>query len=187
MNDCRQAHFFFAVSLPEEVKLILREQCERMRTDMSFKKWVHHEDYHITLAFLGAATAEKLNTAVETIKKNIQETHEFNAVIQHFGTFGKADSPRILWADLQHNEQLISLRNQVFSGCLSAGFQLETRPFTPHITLARKWSTEEHFIEGGKYFDEGLSFMVNEVVLYRTHLDQIPKYEKIAIIPLTNE
>jgi 2'-5' RNA ligase len=55
-----QTHFFFAVSIPEETKLIMKKHCEQLKEKIPFSRWVHYEDIHITLAFLGGAPTEKL-------------------------------------------------------------------------------------------------------------------------------
>ena len=78
----------------------------------------------------------------------------------------------------------------MFSACEEAGFELETRPFRPHITLARKWIGEEAFQQTlleiwNELQSEPLAFQANEVVLYQTHLHKTPKYEAIQVFPLT--
>ncbi len=58
----QQTHYFFAVKLPEETKLILKSHIEKLKGILPFGRWVHHEDLHITLAFLGHAPVEKIKT-----------------------------------------------------------------------------------------------------------------------------
>lgn len=53
--------------------------------------------------------------------------------------FGSPKSPRIFWAQVNEVEPLFHLQEIVHKMCLAAGFTLETRPYHPHITLARKW------------------------------------------------
>lgn len=78
----------------------------------------------------------------------------------------------------------------MFAACGKAGFQLETRPFRPHITLARKWIGDEPFQTGmlerlwGELQPEPLQFEASEVVLYQTNLNKTPKYEAKTIFPL---
>jgi RNA 2',3'-cyclic 3'-phosphodiesterase len=109
--------------------------------------------------------------------------------INKLGIFGKLDSPRIFWGDTKESNELQVVRRKVFTACLDAGFQLETRPFKPHITLARKWAGDKPFQKTlldvwNDLQPEPLLFKVNEVVLYQTHLDKTPKYEEITIYKL---
>ncbi|WP_462411272.1 RNA 2',3'-cyclic phosphodiesterase [Neobacillus sp. Marseille-QA0830] len=184
-----KAHYFYAVKIPDETKLILDEHLERLKQTLPFSRWVHYQDLHITLAFLGFATQEQLITANKNISNNLTSEKMFPLNINKLGVFGKEESPRVLWADTENSPELHEMRKKVFLACERAGFQLETRPFRPHITLARKWNGEElcqvnlmdiwHQLQ-----PEPLPFLATEVVLYRTNLQKTPKYEVIKVFPL---
>ncbi|MBU8879787.1 RNA 2',3'-cyclic phosphodiesterase [Bacillus sp. FJAT-29790] len=188
----RKAHFFFALSLPKEIKYKMKDACLNLKGNFPFHRWVHHEDYHITLAFLGSAPAEKLQDARRLVEEGLKGQKSFPLQIHQLGVFGKGDNPRIFWADTVKEERLSVIRDIVFSACLRAGFELETRSFKPHITLARKWPESKPFQgsllnDQNPFQDSPLHFKANEVVLYQTHLDQTPKYERMAIFPLMDE
>lgn len=184
-----QTHFFYAVKIPEDVKLTMKNNCEKLKETLPFSRWVHHEDLHITLAFLGNAPTEKLVAADQYVREAIDGLKAFELQINNLGIFGKEESPRIFWADTQVSGELKLLRNKVFTACEQAGFQLETRPFRPHITLARKWVGENPFHKDlltvwKEVQIEPLTFTAIEVVLYQTHLEKTPKYEAKTIYPL---
>lgn len=184
-------HYFFAVRLPFQVKENLNNICENIKVDFPFKSWVHKEDYHITLAFLGGVPKDKLALAKENVAARIQNQSSFPLTIDHLGVFGKKESPRIFWAGLEKEKRLDDLRAKVFRSCTEAGFSLETRPFSPHITLARKWMESRPFSQNDlnrlDLFKENVvNFLANEVVLYQTHLQQVPKYEAISVYKLMN-
>ncbi|WP_313799471.1 RNA 2',3'-cyclic phosphodiesterase [Cytobacillus sp.] len=187
----QSTHFFFAVSLPEEVKKELHKQCLAIKERFPFQRWVHQEDYHITLAFLGAAAEDKLEKAKKLVMTALNGQKAFPLQINQLGVFGKVDSPRIFWADTAKEERLNTIRSIVFSACLEAGFKLETRAFKSHITLARKWVGNHPFevkhLKNHPFEKAPLAFQAKEVVLYQTHIDRIPKYEKIAAFPLLEE
>lgn len=187
-----QAHFFYAVSLPSATKLKIKEECSILKENLPFQRWVHHEDFHITLAFLGSAEKEMLQASQANVKMGLMNQKTFTLQLNELGVFGRGDSPRIFWADTYKEEKLFTIREIVFSACTGAGFELETRPFKPHITLARKWTGDSPFHtsllnEHNPFKESPLSFTVNEVVLYQTHLDKSPKYERIASFPLADE
>jgi RNA 2',3'-cyclic 3'-phosphodiesterase len=189
INMNKQTHFFFAVKIPQETKLIIKENSERLKEILPFSRWVHHEDLHITLAFLGNAPLEKLSRAMEEVQGTLSGSKGFILEINKLGIFGKLDSPRIFWADTKESNDLQTVRKKVFTACLDAGFQLETRPFKPHITLARKWAGDQPFQKNllqiwDELQPEPLLFKVSEVVLYQTHLDKTPKYEEKTIYKL---
>lgn len=184
----QHTHFFFALSLSLETKEALKDLRDHVKRDFPFSRWVHELDYHITLAFLGNADKNKLELANNFIKQRTRASESFLLSIDHLGVFGRQDAPRIFWAGVQTEESLHIVRKQVFSACEQAGFQLETRPFHPHITLARKWPANIPFsttkFEDEKSLNKPISFMASNIVLYQTHLDKTPKYEEIASFPL---
>ncbi|MBW8349288.1 RNA 2',3'-cyclic phosphodiesterase [Bacillus sp. IITD106] len=183
-------HYFYALALPDEVKQFLLKVSKQIKEEFPFKKWVHHEDYHITLAFLGHADQARLAQSLQSVKKEMNDFQSFQLNINHTGIFGSPKEPRILWAGVHHSENLQSLRSKVYDSCIEAGFQLETRPFKPHVTLARKWNSDSSFSFGDfqKFTSDVLSefeFLADEVVLYQTHPEKTPKYEKVQSFRLT--
>jgi RNA 2',3'-cyclic 3'-phosphodiesterase len=184
-----QTHFFYAVKLPEETKLMLKSHVEKLKEEIPFRRWVHYQDLHITLAFLGNAPTEKLKNSENNVRKAIQGMSAFYLEINKLGIFGKEEAPRIFWADTKESTDLQVIRKKVFAACQEAGFQLETRPFRPHITLARKWAGEgqfqkELFDRWNKLQPDPLPFKATEVVLYQTHLQKTPKYEAKTVFTL---
>ncbi|PFA69642.1 RNA 2',3'-cyclic phosphodiesterase [Bacillus sp. AFS015802] len=177
------SHYFFALSLPEETKRYIDGWIEPMKEQDSFKKWVHPADYHLTLAFLGSA--EDLGPVMDKVGDLVYPS--FPLTLGRFGTFGKSDSPRILWMGVEHSDALHRLRDLVYGSCEEAGFQLDKRPFSPHITVGRKWDEGFAFTPGWlNEFQptESHAFTATKMVLYQTHHDRLPKYEAIHTIPL---
>lgn len=180
----QRSHFFFAVKIPEETKLIMNNHINQLKEIIPFSRWVHYQDLHITLAFLGAAPPEKRAAAEINVNVVLKEAAALSLKIHKLGFFGIENAPRVFWADTEESIELKNIREKVFSACEKAGFHLETRPFRPHITLARKWNGNAAFQQEllevwHELQPEPLQFETNEVVLYQTHLHQTPKYEVI--------
>lgn len=182
----QQRHFFFAVALPDGIKKIMKAHCEVLKEELPFRRWVFHEDLHITLAFLGAASPKRLARAIRNVEQAIGDFKAVHLQITRLGIFGKKESPRVLWADMESTEELQSLRTAVYNACEEAGFKLETRPFRPHITIARKWDGENSFLETlldkwAEIQPDPIRFEVEQIALYETHLDELPKYKAVKI------
>jgi 2'-5' RNA ligase len=187
----KKTHFFFALKLPDSTKQLLKEHCERLQDALPFKRWVHHEDLHITLAFLGFAPSDQLEAAINNVKETIPGFGSLQLNINRLGIFGKQDSPRIFFADTEVSNELQLVRQRIYTACIEAGFTLETRPFHPHITLARKWAGEKLFqremLDVWKDLQpEPIAFKGTEIALYQTHLDKTPKYEAVKLFSLEN-
>ncbi len=180
-------HYFYALALGDEAKNQLASASKKLQEVLPFQRWVHPLDYHVTLAFLGNVEKQKLEESILRISSAWPQ-QSFPLEISHLGIFGPSSRPRILWAGGPRHSKLDEIRDLVFRSCEEAGFELEQRPFSPHITLARKWAAEEPFFEGKldihNPFKEGrIKFPADRVVLYRTHLDKVPKYEEIHSFP----
>ncbi len=187
----RNPHYFWAVGLPPEIKQSIFESFNDLKSFFPFKRWVHKEDYHITLAFLGSASIAKRNATIDRIEVSLEKVHSFPLQIQGIDIFGNKNSPRVFWAAVNHEDRLHGLQKNVYQQCIKAGFTLETRAYHPHITLARNWTgpdfSHDVLQKHNPFRDQPLSFMVKDVVLYQTHLEKIPKYEPIATFSLLGE
>lgn len=184
-----KTHYFLAMRLPDSVKRDLHQAKLEFEKTLIFKRWVHMEDYHITLAFLGFANQNQLIELKDLVVKQLENENRFSLTITKLGTFGMETSPRIFWAGLEDSRELQNLREKVYLACGQVGFQLEKRPFHPHITLARKWGEGEAFRSeqlnvNNIFQEEPLTFDAKEVVLYRTNLLQTPKYENLITFSL---
>lgn len=183
-------HFFIAVPLPSDIKAALNEKCEKMKSAFHFKRWVHQEDYHITLAFLGHADEEQLQAVMNEARKNLLNVSPIELKIQGFNTFGRKEYPRILWVDLLESQQLNVVQEIVYRDCMKVGFELDKKPFVPHITVARKWDEACGKIPFEALMEENFQlpkFLVDEVVLYESKIEETPKYYKKASMRLDGQ
>lgn len=93
--------------------------------------WVSPHNLHLTLVFLGAADAETIKQAVAGMT-----APPFALTFDRLSYWQK---PRILCLTCQQpapNEALI-LTNALEKAAANCGLRTDTRPYTPHITLAR--------------------------------------------------
>ncbi|MGX2960938.1 RNA 2',3'-cyclic phosphodiesterase [Peribacillus sp. JNUCC 23] len=184
-----KTHFFYALTLPDETKEFLKQTSERIKTEFPFKKWLHHEDYHITLAFLGDATEEMRQKSLEFVNIALEDVSRFDLQLNGIGTFGNVETPRILFAGVNPSEQLFNLQKKVYTMCEEVGFTLDKKPFKPHITLARKFSGNAFQLNGMQELADISNrphrFQGATVTLYQTHLGQAPSYQSIATCSLT--
>ncbi|WP_027409603.1 RNA 2',3'-cyclic phosphodiesterase [Anoxybacteroides tepidamans] len=185
----KKTHYFIAVPLTDGVKKELATWSRSIASQFPFRTWVHQEDYHLTLAFLGDASSEKRKAVCEAMKAIGKQHAPFSLELERIGVFGNPQAPRILWKGVKREEGLFALQQDVYEACKQIGFMLDDRPFAPHITVARKWQGETNFsLEEIRYVDRVQGhFAVDQIVLYQTHLDRVPKYETIATFPLIDE
>lgn len=185
----RQPHYFLALSIPREVKECLNKVSEQIMERYTFNKWVHKEDLHITLAFLGTSSQEQYEPCMRELKVLLRNTSTFPLQLSHFGTFGLREKPRIFWCGPDVQEKLLSLQRIVTSCCKANGFQLDDKLFNPHITMARKYEgntlfTKTDLEKCDNLLKDGIQFTASTVSLFETHMDEIPKYKTLDSIKL---
>ena len=99
-------------------------------------KRVPAANLHLTLAFAGSVTAS-VRHCLETAAGDIQLA-PFDLSIDHSAVWRR---PRIAWMGPTHTPpglwSLVGALRAAFEGC---GLQADTRPYQPHVTLARKIS-----------------------------------------------
>jgi 2'-5' RNA ligase len=138
-------------------------------------RWRPPENFHITLQFYGDVPAEAEEALFAALAQI--EVPELNLLLRDLGSFG-GKHPFALWAGVQGAGQndLESLR-QLSADCARAGrlagLELESRKYTPHLTLAycqnmQDFEAARYFAEIGGY--EPISFKTSGFHLYSSHL-----------------
>ncbi|GIP29627.1 RNA 2',3'-cyclic phosphodiesterase [Paenibacillus sp. J23TS9] len=180
---------FIAIKLSEDLKSKLEEWREHYQQEFAFKTWTHREDYHITLQFLGDVEPVRVPAISQKLQTIAHQFHPFKLKFGKAGIFGVGTSPKVLWAGvIDYNHMLNQLQEAVTIGMEEFGFVKESRPYHPHITIARKYTGNEPFQLDSvpsllpqtalKGQEEGEAFWtINEFVLFSTHLHDRPMYE----------
>ena len=120
------------------------------------------ESIHLTLAFLGEIDGARLEAA-----RAAAMTAELKPFTLSIETAGCWNHNRVAWLAPRHTPaELSTLVVTLEAGLRAAGFSLETRPYSPHITVVRKARCGRMDIA----FDP-VEWRVKEFVLVRSELD----------------
>lgn len=120
---------FVALDFPDDV---LDALTELQRPEQTGVRWIPRAQMHLTLHFLGETTLEPVKTALTTVVAPALEL-----TLDGVGQFRSADGGTILWAGVRENEALTHLHTSVAAVLAPTRFRPETRPYSPHLTLAR--------------------------------------------------
>ncbi len=104
----------------------------RWRSSQDGLRWSEPASWHITLQFLGSTAEEKY----ECILARLREVRSPAVPIALEG-LGFFDRAGIFFAGVALTPELIAIQQQVTLATSPCGFIPETRPYHPHITLAR--------------------------------------------------
>jgi 2'-5' RNA ligase len=155
-------------------------------------RWVHSDAVHLTLKFLGEQPPEKLTDLRNRIPEALsaKSLRTFYLELSGVGAFPNYRSPRVLWMDLSgETDALRDLWETLENLAVRMGFPPETRPFRPHLTLARIKDPGDFSLALAKTLTEADPPMgrwkVGSVTLMRSELRAGgPLYSPLATFPL---
>jgi len=129
---------FVAVPIPEPLILAAGDYQEYLKQLEAPVRWVRPENLHITLKFLGDVDSSRLQGVIFAIRAALASETSFSAALGGSGVFPNSRSPRVIWMGVDQGASRLSrLVNRVETAVAGLGFERETRPFRPHITLGR--------------------------------------------------
>lgn len=104
-------------------------------------RWVPPASYHITLKFLGWTRDDAIPAIRDRVAAAIAGTPPLKLRTAKLGAFPSLDKATVLWAGIEDGAALIELAAKIDAATTALGFAAETRPFHPHVTLARTRET----------------------------------------------
>lgn len=122
---------FVAVNFTPEFKKELLDAAAGLRKFCLDGNFTRPENLHLTLAFIG----ETRNISGAASAVAACSARPFDLAVGSFGQFRD-----LLWAGIDENPALKALAESIQAELRKRGFAIESRPFKPHITLARRVS-----------------------------------------------
>ena len=126
---------FAALPLDNACKAALNAVCAALRQRSARASLTRPELMHLTLAFIGEVPADE-SGAVKTALSGVM-ANAFPFEIVGVGRFRRDDGD-IVWAGLRQSAALEALAAETRGALQTAGFAIDTKPFRPHLTLARR-------------------------------------------------
>lgn len=181
---------FLAVELSQELRAELAtvQQELKRRIEPEMKRdtrisWVQPASIHLTMKFLGDMDEQVVDPLLVAVEQAIGSQRSVNVPLERLGAFPRPQSPRVLWLGPSENwereaeaKRLAEIHGAIEEACEGLGFFRETKPFSPHLTLARIRVGERHvgvvLVKGG-VLDRPLSLgslAVEAVVLMKSEL-----------------
>ena len=123
---------FVGIPLPDSVIAELSTVVARLKSGADGLRWMERDSWHITLQFLGISEQEQFECLVTRLG-----AVRHAPVAVRLGDLGCFDRAGVFFVDVAAGPELASLADCVTTATSLCGFVSETRPFHPHITLAR--------------------------------------------------
>jgi 2'-5' RNA ligase len=128
---------FFAIELADDVQDLLDEATTSLRAEAPELAWVERKKRHLTLKFLGDLADDALPRLVDAADRAAAAHGPMEMSVRDIGAFPNFRRARVVWIGVEQERRLELLHHDLELACESAGFEVEGRPFRPHVTLAR--------------------------------------------------
>ena len=129
---------FIALELDESLQRFLGNVIHRLAQQLPSVRWVNPSGIHLTLAFLGELSDEQLSAAKQAADAAAQQITPFEFRLKELGMFGSQRQPRVIWMGIEESSgNLFRLHGVLNRELELRGFEIDSRPLSPHLTLAR--------------------------------------------------
>ncbi|TLY25231.1 MAG: RNA 2',3'-cyclic phosphodiesterase [Nitrospirae bacterium] len=149
---------FLAVELSQELQAELAtvQQNLKRRIEPEMKRdtrisWTKPASIHLTIKFLGDMDEQVIDPMLVAVEQTVGSQIPVNVPLERLGAFPRPQSPRVLWVGPSENwerggeaTRIAEIHGAIEQACEGLSFLRETRPFSPHLTLARIKVGERH-------------------------------------------
>jgi 2'-5' RNA ligase len=173
---------FTAIDLPREMLEKIGAFLARLRP-LAKLRWTPVENLHITTKFIG----EWPESRIEEMKSalgGVTTAGRIEIAIRGVGWFPSARRPHTFWAGVEGGEPLAALARATEQAVAKLGVGVETRDYSPHLTLARvKDNVRIDDVVAAAGAPDFGAFQATSFFLY---LSAQGKYSKLAEFPLNS-
>jgi len=131
---------FTGISIDPAVLTRIDSVVDRLRPLVRIR-WSPPANFHITTKFIGEWPEDRLEVLKDALSA-VGRTGRTSVRIAGLGYMPSARHSKILFAGIDGGEALPDLARRTDQALQPLGCALETRPFRPHLTLARMKSEE---------------------------------------------
>jgi 2'-5' RNA ligase len=184
---------FLAINLTPEVRRDVASATAALRDCVPELAWIREPLLHLTLKFLGEQPEERIDDVGAAIKNVARRHRELLMTLDGIGAFPNFRRARVVWIGVGQDPRLELLHHDVEVACEGLGFEVEGRPFRPHLTLARVRQplAEDRariLFREAKRTTYHTEFMVRSIDLMRSDLSaERPAYTALVSAALRSE
>ena len=179
--EAKPLRLFVAVEIPDAAKDALERAIAPWLRAFPEARWVPRQNWHVTVKFLGRTWPRLLDWVSERVGGVAGEARPFRTALAGLGSFPSRTRGRVLWAGLEDGRGDLTRIAAAIDAALQAEFEPETRPFHPHVTVAR---SDPPLRLPAAFAETELAsdlWEVDHVVLFRSHLQRpAPRYEPVS-------
>ena len=142
---------FLAVELSPELRAALATLQQEVKRTLEPEmkgatriSWVQPGSLHLTIKFIGDMDEQLIDPFRVALEQTLGSHSSVDVPLERLGAFPRPYSPRVLWVGPSEMWErgteagrIAEIHGAIEQTCEGLGFLRETRPFSPHLTLAR--------------------------------------------------
>lgn len=183
-------HIRTFIGVPIQPTESLRAVLELLSGKRRFVKPVDSDTMHVTIKFIGNMRQELVQPVADILVHYAGRMDAMDLPIRGLDAFPNRSKPSIMWAAFLGAEPVRRFASDLESALLTLGIEPETRPYRPHLTLARLRRTRARDSQGPEIFRRLLTeyketnfgtAALRHAVLYQSELTESgPIYTSLA-------
>ena len=178
---------FFAAPIDAATRDRVVSLCSRLAESGAQVKWVEPENIHVTLLFLGEIAEGVVEEVAAAGKEVAAAVGPFEVSLRGVGAFPNLGRPGTLWVGVEAGADRLQDLNARLRKKLKPidSVTLESRPYTPHLTLGRVRSDKNRsaLVDSARKFADWTAgpTLVDEIHLFKSELTPTgPVYTSLA-------
>lgn len=135
---------FIGIELPEHIREAAAAAVEALRDSVrraaprALIRWLPADNLHVTVWFFGEVAEANVDPLVAALGGKPLDAGKFDLQLGGAGAFPPSGPPRALWLGLTAGGAALAAVHASLRGRLAPlGYQPESRPFAPHLTIGR--------------------------------------------------
>lgn len=138
MRSATSLRVFVAVEIPPRELALIGDLAGHLRSFGARIAWVPAANVHVTLAFLGDIECDRVGSVTAAVTEGCDMVRPFELSVLGTGSFPASSRAKVLWAGVSgHLDILQALRRRVTDALRREEFNLDDKPFRPHLTIGR--------------------------------------------------
>lgn len=163
---------FSAVAIAPEAQRAIERLEGALGGHVEVRRWQPVANMHLTLHFFGEVSPEVVPELAGRLSDASHVIAPFSLRLGSLGAFPARGQPRVLWLGVEDLQQsLHALERTMRTAIADLGLLRESRPYSPHITLARDPRIDMPVRDlAAEVSAEPVTWRVEEAALYQSIL-----------------
>lgn len=130
---------FLAIDFADNIRYDLTQFQKQLKLQLELHllKWTKPENLHITMRFLGNITPDQYDKITSSLADSLLDIEPFILSLTELIIFPNSKRPVALALKPEPLAPLLQLNQLIEQAVIKHGIKPESRPFLPHLTLAK--------------------------------------------------